>query len=197
MDFCGCDHWTHSRISFADLSLGDLRLKTSLTDCREIETGVALQPFFITGLPRSRTAWLANLLTTDTTICYHDQPFDMDKVENGKVVGFSGPQVCLQFDEVRWIFPSAPWLIVLRDQSEALASFQRLVPVIGVPGAYWEGRCQLITDLCSRWQARTVAFNALDDETEMRLVWAHLLPGIPFDAQRFELLKSFNVQQKI
>jgi hypothetical protein len=28
--------------------------------------------FHILGLPRSRTAWLANYLTTDTSMCYHE-----------------------------------------------------------------------------------------------------------------------------
>jgi hypothetical protein len=31
-----------------------------------------MTPFFITGLPRSRTAWLANFFTTDHSFCYHD-----------------------------------------------------------------------------------------------------------------------------
>ncbi len=32
--------------------------------------------FLIIGLPRSRTAWLANFLTTDQTLCYHDKLAD-------------------------------------------------------------------------------------------------------------------------
>lgn len=172
-------------------------MKASLTEHRESRLNCALQPFFVTGLPRSRTAWLANLLTADTTICFHDVPFSIGAVDNGKVVGFAGPQVCTQFTEVCRFFPHAPWLIVLREQSEALEAVRRCAPNVVVPEDYWKGRCHLISALCAKHQAMTVKFDELDRESVIRPVWAHLLPGIPFDSQRFDLLCKMNVQQKL
>jgi hypothetical protein len=177
-------------------------MKASLTEHRESRLNCALQPFFVTGLPRSRTAWLANLLTTDTTICFHDVPFSIGAVDNGKVVGFSGPQVCKQFTEVCRFFPNAPWLIVLRNPDDALASLiyvKRKVEanVVPMPDGFWDARRELISALCLKHQVQTVTFEELDDEEVMRSVWAHLLPGIPFDSQRFDLLCKMNVQQKL
>jgi len=172
-------------------------MKTSLSDHRdvqEIDLRRRLQPFVITGLPRSRTAWLANLFTTDTTICYHDRPFTLDLADSGKVVGFSGPQLCLQFDEIVRFYPTAPWLIVLRDQDEARKATAEFTEI---PDEWWQSRCHLIYDLCAKWQSQTVNYVELDDAKAMRTVWAHLLPGIPFDEERFNLLKNLSVQQRI
>lgn len=41
--------------------------------------------FIITALPRCRTTWLANYLTTDNTICYHDTLASCDSFEDFKV----------------------------------------------------------------------------------------------------------------
>ncbi len=128
-------------------------------------------------------------------MCFHDIPFSIGMVEGGKVTGFSGPQVCTQFTEVTRFYPNAPWLIVLREQSESLESFRRVANV-DVPEDYWQTRCHLISALCAKHQAMTVNFNELDDEGTMRLAWFHLLPGIPFDAQRFNMLCGMNIQQK-
>ena len=171
-------------------------MKASLTEYREADMQKRLGPFFVTGLPRSRTCWLANLFTTDTTICYHDVPFDLAKVDCGKVVGFAGPQVCTQFTDICRFYPQAPWLIVLREQSEALAAFKKVATNIEVPENYWRDRCHLISALCSKWQAMTVNFDELDSESVVRGAWAHLLPGIPFDAERYRLLCWMNVQQR-
>ena len=174
--------------------------KASLSDHREIRYGIALQPFFCTGLPRSRTAWLANLFTTDTTLCYHDQKFDIGMVNDGKRVGFSGPEVCTQFTEVTRFFPNAPWLIVLREQSEALQALNNVLPVgevCTVPLDFWQGRCHLISALCAKHQSMTVNFTDLDNESVMRNIWAHLLPGIPFDSDRYQMLCKLKVEQKI
>jgi hypothetical protein len=169
-------------------------MKSSLSDCREVDMQKRLGPFFVTGLPRSRTAWIANLLTTDTTICYHDVPFSIGAVGGGKVIGFAGPQTCTQFTDVTRFFPSAPWLIVLRDRDEALRSLKKFTPV---PDDYWNDRCHLISALCAKHQAMTVNFDELDNEEVVRGAWAHLLPGIPFDVERFNLLCTMNIQQQL
>lgn len=45
--------------------------------------------FMVIGLPRSGTAWLANLLTTDTSICLHEAFIDKT-LEQLDVVGYFG-----------------------------------------------------------------------------------------------------------
>lgn len=156
------------------------------------------KPFIITGLPRSRTAWLANLFTTDRTICHHDCAFSFEAIpDNDKIVGFSGPQLCLQFTEVANYFPTAPWLVVIRDGNDSLASFKKLAePEITVTDKWWADRVHLISQICARYQVEVIRFDDLDNEREMRLAWAHLLPGIDFDVDRYKMLCKLNVQQE-
>jgi len=52
--------------------------------------------FMITGFPRSGTTWMANLLTTDSSVCYHDplyhthyQDFEHLKKDPGSLMGIS------------------------------------------------------------------------------------------------------------
>lgn len=85
--------------------------------------------FFITGYPRSRTAWLANLCTWGDSFCLHDGFWDcadkpekiVDKINSlpGKNVGCSDP--CnVQFQHIlQKAFPMAKWLIVHRNRQDA------------------------------------------------------------------------------
>ena len=53
-----------------------------------------MMDFIVTGLPRSGTTWVANWLTTDTTLCIHDPLYkyhleDLDNIETNKKLGIS------------------------------------------------------------------------------------------------------------
>lgn len=159
----------------------------------------APKPFFISGLPRTRTAWLSNLLTTDQTLCFHDTRFFDYLLVNPRRVGFSGPELVTQFDEIAAAFPEAPWVIVLRNKDEALNSFKLwagdLLPQDDVLEIFWRNRAHAVSGLCKHPNVFTVSYEMMDDEIIAREMWAHLLPGIPFDLERWQLLKKLNVQQ--
>lgn len=162
-------------------------------------------PFFITGLPRSRTAWLANWFTTGPTFCYHDRRFEMFLVErNGaRRTGFSGPEIVTQAGTIQDLYPDAPWIVVLRNSEKAFASFLDVMrrTKIGLPldqvEAVWNQRKNEVIHLCARPNVLPVDFSDLDQETVARRVWAHVLPGVAFDLERWKLLKEFNVQQQL
>lgn len=90
--------------------------------------------FFITGLPRSRTAWLANWLTWGGSFCYHDGFVGCASVDDfasklrttpGTHVGNSDPaNVCFWQRLVRF-FPDASWVIIKRNMDDAMCSSQR------------------------------------------------------------------------
>lgn len=162
-------------------------------------------PFFITGLPRSRTAWLANWLTTDASLCYHDRDFEAFLIErNGKRrTGFSGPELVIHSERIRECYPLAPWIVVLRNSETAFASTIKAMenakfsfPLKDVE-EWWQGRKNEVIHLCARPNVMIAEFSDLDQETVARRVWAHLLPGVGFDLERWKLVKTFNVQQKL
>ena len=94
-----------------------------------------MNTFFVTGLPRSRTAWMANYLTYGDTFCLHDgfcglkNPFDMfgkfNEValrNNVSEVGNCDPANLYFIDALTKQFPKAKWLILNRDIEECRKS---------------------------------------------------------------------------
>jgi hypothetical protein len=161
-----------------------------------------MNPFFVTGLPRSRTAWTANWLTTDNSICHHDIPFDKSLLNGREHVGFCGPEVVMQYNEIRQELPDAPWLVLLRNSRDALLSFRKVAdPLLEVSEEamrkLWEEREYAIGSLTSRPGVECVRFEELDLEPVARSVWAHLLAGIAFDVERWRMLCDFNIQQDV
>jgi hypothetical protein len=88
--------------------------------------------FFITGLPRSRTAWLAVAATTPTSICVHEPIRDVSSFEqlrdawlssNAMEAGVADSGLGLYIDRViREVAPRT--LIVERRFSDVLRSFE-------------------------------------------------------------------------
>ena len=91
------------------------------------------QNFFVFGLPRSRTAWFSNLLTTDDSICLHEySPFNgyekMQKIfkESGmKYCGESNPNPQFFF-ETKKHYPDSPFVYIRRPFKESLLSLIKL-----------------------------------------------------------------------
>jgi hypothetical protein len=90
--------------------------------------------YFITGLPRCRSAWLANLLTWDNSFCYHDGWLGIASVDQfaamlnetpADKVGNSDPANVFFWEELAERFPEAKWVVVKRDYETTLASCQR------------------------------------------------------------------------
>ncbi len=161
--------------------------------------------FIVTGLPRSRTAWCANWLTTDQSLCYHDERFDESLLVNPRRVGFSGPELIEQSDDILLDYVNAPWLVLLRNSDDARSAFQ--VHVKSIPGAWdvtgdaatdnlFELRAHKLAVISKHCTVKAIEWTELDNEQTAREVWTHLLPGIAFDVARWRLLCKFNVQQK-
>lgn len=90
--------------------------------------------FFIVGLPRSRTAWLANFLSVGDTFCHHDLWSKAGSLKEftellwqpgASNVGNSDPANALHFDALTQEYPDAEWLIVNRPIGEVHTSCRR------------------------------------------------------------------------
>jgi len=88
--------------------------------------------FFVTGLPRSRTTWLANLLTYGQTFCHHDLMNQVDSLNSFHdrltrpdvpCVGNSDSGLLLVHEKLMRLYPKAKWIIVLRNKEQALESY--------------------------------------------------------------------------
>ena len=165
------------------------------------------QPFFITGLPRSRTTWLANLFTTGTQFCHHDllaRVKDMNEFSKALVggVGDSDTGLIPLFAEVSRMFPLSRWLLVLRDPQDCLNAIQA-----ATAGTEWEDAareavdrfdmaahhemvCRMIADA----RVQVIQFEELDDYGKMLAAWRWLCPNKDFSGERFDLLKTMRIQ---
>lgn len=162
-------------------------------------------PFFVTGLPRSRTAWVANWLTTDWSVCYHDVPYSKSRLQYGRFIGFAGPELAAQFEQIRQEHPESPWVIIRRNTGDALAAFLSLVN--RDPRAcykvspdqvetWWRDRVKLLDHIEKQPRVMSIAWEKLDVTAEAEALYHWLMPQIAFHSDRYELLRGFNVTQK-
>lgn len=98
--------------------------------------------FFVTGLPRSRTAWLANLLSYgDKSFCFHEavrrakdtqDMFGLYESLPHELVGDSSCGLLLNWKEVSEQHPGAKWVIIVREPQQVLESCRRAFPWLRV-----------------------------------------------------------------
>ncbi len=144
--------------------------------------------FIVIGMPRSGTSWLANLLTTDRSLCMHD-PFaqampDQWERDTRKF----GISCTLSFVVKGWLEQfDCPVAIIERDESARNASLLKMGlapnPKDPVSGAAFANVKGLRFD-----------FDALWDEGDALKLLEHLLPDIPFDSLRYRQLLRLQVQ---
>lgn len=167
-----------------------------------------MSPFFVTGLPRSRTAWCANWLTTDRSFCFHDRAFGnfqgpIANFYQNEFLGWSGSEILFQWKEISDACPAAPWLLIERDPEEARRSFLAAMERNGdcvdekVFADHWALRLGRIEELKKYGNVFRVPADLLDDVVTARTIWQCLLPGLPFNPERWLLLRGLNVQQDV
>lgn len=157
------------------------------------------RPFFVTGMPRSRTAWLSAWLTTETTWCAHDTPLNSFPPLIGQYTGLAGPEVCVSFEDFSSSFPDAPWLVIQRP--DALTSFRAVLQQYldvddNVLSGWWNERLKLLERVIQGPRTMTVTFEQLDTPEVARSIWEHLLPHKPFDAVRWHLMNNLKIVQE-
>lgn len=171
-------------------------------------------PFFITGLPQTRTTWLANLFSTGGVFCHHDLTGQVESVDHlvrilridamdGRV-GNSDSGLLACFEVVERAFPTARWVLVDRDFEEAWADLSDFV----ASGPWREDvRCSpaLHEAMAAQWlKARArlvqnprvlvVPFASLEQDAMMEQIWTHCVPGVRLDTRRVRLLQTFSVR---
>lgn len=176
-------------------------------------------PFFIACLPRSRSAWLATLLTTDTTFCLHEASLSclyggnfreiFSSVPHGtKIAGDADPALGLFWEELLEVFPKSRVVFVLRNRTEAARSEYEAICEDG--SAMFDGvTLNTVRDrvnsmqngLDHLWhflpleQKMCVGYEMLNTPLVIRDIWRFCLPGIPFQEERYRLLDNLKITQ--
>jgi len=145
--------------------------------------------FFVLGLPRSRTAWLANFLTYDGHFCYHEAVNGCSSVgEYREKIANCGDSTTnvLMFDYERE-FPDSKIVIIHSDINRSIEFGERVFKAD-------------MTELMGRSNERLSTINGLHimfEDINERLgdIWRYLF-GVDMDKKRAEFLTSLNVQIK-
>jgi hypothetical protein len=145
--------------------------------------------FFVIGLPRSRTAWLAAFLTYEKH-CFHEgldgcQNIDEYKKKLGPDHGDSSTGLMLlNMDDE---FPLAPKVIIESDPVKA-ADYAYKTYGFYDPRyiLYLDDRLKLISGM-------RIHVDEIDQQ--LPAIWRHLI-GTPFNEQRADLFKRMRIQVK-
>ncbi len=158
-------------------------------------------PFFITGLPRSRTAWLSVLFTTEHFTCLHEgirlcDDFDsyLKMMHGYGAEGDSSSALIAIADKVIQEFPDSNWLIIQRFPNECAASAARVLNIDlqqALAMAYSDRK--KLDAICPKNVMR-IRYEQLDDEETVRNAWEFLLPGVPFNALRYKMLNELRIE---
>ena len=149
--------------------------------------------FMVLGGPRSATTWVANWLTTETTMCLHDPLLEYDRRQldvmtiPGKEIGISCTSTLL-FPEWYLKHPARK-ILLYREPDEVNRSLEALgLPALDVPAH--NGRVHAaVKGGIDIWH-----WEAVLRQNTARTIWASLLPHVPFDIYRHDLLTKLNVQ---
>lgn len=173
--------------------------------------------FFVTGLPRSRTAWLAAWLSTGRATCYHDLlktlelPALVEKLKGGYARGDSDSGLLWYWEELNQAVPDARWVLIERSSPEALLAYNRAFarPYPGTEqmtpaqrAQVWmhlqHHRAQLAADGLGG-RLLTVTYDGLNQMEVARRVWEWVHPD-PWDEERwreFDALKITVIPEKL
>lgn len=159
------------------------------------------KPFFITGLPRSRTAWFAVAATTDDSMCHHEPTTRFKRWEDCFVLWRTGrhhytgiSDNSLGFHIRQIIAEAAPRVLIIdRDIEEVEASLDQ---ALGFPRSNYCALLRRYLDYTHPLIKR-VAFDDLADGNTVVDCLEHLMPDLSFDLDRVAMLRHMNIQTDI
>jgi hypothetical protein len=164
--------------------------------------------FFITGLPRTRTAWLANLFTYGSSYCFHEPAsrhgdylgIRTEIMERqGEYIGVSDCSLPFYYQDLAETLPGQRLLIVERPIEDVMESLDAWMA--GTP--YDEGKLLNILNVTKEklewmkhyYENKTVGFDELENFEVIREVWDYLTPGLAFDEERTRMLSSIRLDK--
>lgn len=162
--------------------------------------------FFITGLPRSRTAWFSVAATTPTSVCFHEPTSRLARYADlltfwaprfGVDIGISDS--CLAPHVERILADMQPrTLIIERPLEDVMRSYADYAARTGISMVeanarrHAEASVRALNGVKRHHLVKIVSFAALDDYAEVLAAMRWLLPHRDFPDLR--TLMTFNIQ---
>ena len=160
--------------------------------------------FFIFGLPRTRTSWLANLFTYSNSFCYHEALKFCNSINDFKVlldehdeqyVGNSDCSMINYFNEISTCFPNAKYVLIERKPSEVIESLLdfQLMDDYKITEKWIDKLQNQINHIKSQNNMLCLNYKDLNDMGTCKELWKYLLPEIAFNEKRWYFLDELYV----
>lgn len=167
-----------------------------------------INPFFIVALPRSRTAWLANLFNTESVFCYHDvlaahTGEGLKTLLGGTLyreyVGVADTSPVHAIG-LKHLFPESRIVVVKRDPLEVLESMANaFFDILALPGGrrwferFLEAGVEALDFIEKTKADLTVKYEDLSKIEVVREVWGTCCPDVAFDENRAKFLENLKI----
>lgn len=164
--------------------------------------------FFITGLPRSRTSWIANFFTYNDSFCFHEATrFCMNMRDLSEFmhshratnIGNADPALLYIMDDLVDFFPEAKIVLIERELHETIDSFiDFYTSYVYKDIQEWIERLyEKMEQIKQKYEVFTVKHGDLNQMSECKRMWDYLLPGEPFDEKRWNLLDELYINKLV
>ena len=168
---------------------------------------VAERSFLILGLPRTRTAWLANFLTWGDMICWHELSGRMSAADQmrvvltrgAKCVGNADSGAIFMAEELMQKMPDLRVVVIRRDWEESLHALCKLTgaAVSDEMRASWQRMDEILEGIEAKASGvLVVEYESLGKSQTVEAVWRHCVGEVPFPSTRFSILSDMNVQME-
>ena len=158
---------------------------------------MAIDPFFVFSLPRSRSKWMSVFLSYGEWVCCHDPMLDLKSIDalvdltrHGSV-GVCDTAMAFAAPAIRKVLPGAKFVVIRRDIEEVRSSLDAcgLGPY---PDGMLEALAAEVDAVSSMPGTLTIGYADLD-ENGCRQVFEHCL-GEPFDRDWWVTFANKNIQ---
>jgi len=143
--------------------------------------------FFVIGLPRSRTAWLANFLTYGDHFCFHEGLNGCHSISEykQKIAGCGDSGTGLMMFDMNTLFPDSPVVIIESNPGRSIDFMLKTY------GAYEPSLIYELWQKLDKIEGLRIRFEDINDRLEE--IWTHLI-GDGFDKRRADMLIKLNIQ---
>lgn len=180
---------------------------------------MARKHFFIASLPRSRTCWLANLLTYNDSFCFHeallgcgsmadlkktiaDVPWNIRYIGDAEPnLGYVPQAVLDEFGNAKFVFVHRPLEDCVMSEFMALG-FDGNEKFQGISQKWLEDEFRTMSrGLSHLWNSldnknrMMVRYDDLNADRQIKDIWEFACPDIPFPEQRYKMLRDLKVTQ--
>jgi hypothetical protein len=151
----------------------------------------------ITGLPRSRTAWLSAFFDVEHEPIRsrtHGDSLREYGDKNGIIIDTGAP-----FFEglIKSIWPMAKWIYINRNENEVRNGLRNVFNLTTVNEEKLIRILQSAINCCKQHSpGLQVWFNDLDNRNTMRMIWDISKPGIKWDDDRFDRYVKLHIEAK-